>query len=116
MTDQTPNFVAMGVYIKGDEPGTLHTEWVRSDWVSSDPQKGIICLGTATGGPKDGFAGSYTVVYTDEQGKPIDPFIVTITSAGDAYQLTWERGGQQPYIGVGIELDGKLVFGWMPNK
>ena len=115
MVDQAPNFVAFGVYIKGEEPGTLRAEWVRSDWVSSEPEKGIICLGTGTGDPTDGFAGGYSFIYTDEQGNPGEPFKVTIRTAGDAYQLKWERNGQEPYIGVGMELDGKLVFGWMPN-
>ncbi len=111
----TENFVAIAVYTKGDEPGTLHAQWKQSDQVSSDPEKGVICLGKGTGGSARGFAGSFTFIYTDEQGLPGEPIKVKISSTGDAYQMKWERNGQVLYVGVGIELDGKLVFGWMPN-
>lgn len=115
MTVSAQAFVGVGVYTKGDAPGTLDAQWARSDRVSSAPEKGIICGGRATGGPEQGFAGSYSIIYTDEQGKPGEPYKLMIKSAGDAYQLIWLRHDQAPYMGVGIELDSKLVIGWMPN-
>ena len=66
-----------------------------------------------------GFAAIATAdefTYTDEQGKPGEPYKLSIKSAGDADQLKWEKGDQTPYFGVGIEVDGKLVIGWRPTQ
>lgn len=116
MTVLAQPFVGVGIYAKGDAPGALHAQWARSDRISSAPEKGTVCGGAATGGPVNGFAGSYSIVYTDDQGKPGEPYKLIIKSAGDAYQLEWQKDGQAKYFGVGIELDGKLVIGWAPSR
>ena len=114
MKDQVQVLIGVGVYTIGDEPGTLRAEWARSDRVSSVRDKGVICKGTASGGPESGFVGSYSIVYTDEQGNPSEPFKLTITSAGDTYLLKWENNGPEPDTGIGVVVGDKLVFGWAP--
>ncbi len=115
MASQPLNFIAVGVYTKGDEPGTLEADWARSDRVSIEHDNGVVCKGKATGGPVDGFAGCYSIIYTDAQGNAGEPYKLTITPAGQTYLLTWEKNGHEPskhYTGIGIVIDDKLVLGW----
>jgi hypothetical protein len=87
MTSQSLDFTGVGIYFKGDEPGTLRAEWARSDRIDVVRGHGVVCGGLATGGPGSGFAGTYTIIYTGETGEPSPP----------------------------IELDDKLVLGWRPQ-
>lgn len=102
-------FVGFCVYEKDAEPGTLNASWVRSSQDHSE-----ICPGTATGGPKQGFAGRYRIIYTEVSGETSVPCDLIIRSVGQIFRLSWERDGRVLSTGIGFLVSGKLAFGWGP--
>ncbi|MCP5088266.1 MAG: hypothetical protein GY952_15860 [Rhodobacteraceae bacterium] len=109
MTELKKNFTAFGLYEYGQSPGTLTAKWVWSCQEHSD-----ICQGEAFNGPATGFAGQYSVVYSDNTDTTGEPFDLIITAEENVYRLSWERDGTTIYHGIGFLVSGKLAFGWGP--
>src|SRR6478736_9784809 len=65
------------LYTKSHAPGTLNARWMYTS-----KYKGP---GIATGGPKEGFAGSYHVRYFYDSGEFSDEYDLTIEKSGDVY-------------------------------
>ena len=101
--------VGLVFYRRGAQAGTL-----EADWVLNRPASGFFKKGLATGGPKTGYAGSYLVTYFDDKGEPCNPYDLQIQSYGDVFHLSWSRGGETQYEGVGSLSHNMLVAGWGP--
>jgi hypothetical protein len=99
------------LYAKSDMPGTLNAKWKLAE-ITDNALGGT---GIATGGPKEGFAGSYRVQYFDEAGKPSgDALNLAIEKIGDFYNVRWNdiTNGDAIYRGVGMQVEDGLAVGW----
>jgi hypothetical protein len=96
--------IGFAFYTKGGSPGTLFARWNYAN-VWSGP-------GLATGGPKDGFAGSYHVRYFYENGEFSDEYDLVIEKTGDFYNASWITNGKVAARGVGMEVGSGLAVGW----
>jgi hypothetical protein len=96
------------LYKKGDEPGTLVAEWSHSDSGNG--------IGHATGGPADGFEGSYHIVYSDEQGEVLSSHNLRIEKDGKYYNLLWINDDIVRFRGRGMEVKEGLAAGWRSTK
>lgn len=103
---ETPDVSNIGfvLYTKSLAPGTLNARWLYSTKYRGP--------GIATGGPKDGFAGSYHVRYFYDSGEFSDEYDLVIAKTGDVYQLSWITNGKVQAIGVGMEVENGLAVGW----
>jgi len=97
VTVSKKKFTAFGLYEHGQNPGTLTAKWVWSCQEHSD-----ICHGRAFNGPANGFAGHYSVVYSDNTDATGKPFVLIITAEESVYRLSWERDGAPIYHGIGF--------------
>lgn len=85
------------LYRPGAEPGTLDATWYESGLPGNMP-----CTGQAVGGPAAGLAGRYQVTYFGPDNQPVATFDLTIETAGDVFNLTWQQGGKTACTGVGL--------------
>ncbi len=92
------------LYRKGSEPGTLEAQWSHSGSGNG--------TGKATGGPTDGFAGSYHIVYSTELGNERSSFQLEIEKDGNYYNLLWITDGAVRFRGRGMEVKEGLAAGW----
>lgn len=96
------------LYRPGDEPGTLDATWCHAWFGRND-----MGSGRATGGPADGFVGSYDVEYFDKNGKAVASFELRIRHGEtDYYELEWLENGKLMDVGVGVEVAEGLAAGW----
>ncbi|HET9826628.1 MAG TPA: hypothetical protein VFP87_14910 [Chitinophagaceae bacterium] len=96
--------IGYGIYTKGATPGTLDAIWNYANIWSGK--------GTATGVPKDGFAGNYHIKYYYENGEFSDEYDLVIEKAGKFYNLSWLANGKVSARGVGTVVDNRLMAGW----
>jgi hypothetical protein len=96
------------LYKKGPAPGTLVAEWSHSDFGNG--------TGHATGGPADGYAGNYRIVYSDEQGKELSSHNLRIEKDGKYYNLLWINDEVVRCRGQGMEEKEGLAAGWRSTK
>ena len=92
------------IYTKSYAPGTLNARWIY-DGKYSGP-------GIATGGPNEGFAGRYHVRYFYDSGEFSDEYELVIERKEDIYKVSWIADGKLSAIGVGMEVENRLVVGW----
>jgi len=92
------------VYTKSYAPGTLNARWMYTN-----KYKGP---GIATGGPKEGFAGTYHVRYFYDSGEFSDEYDLIIEKVGDVYNVSWITNGKVLAVGVGMEVANALAVGW----
>jgi len=104
--EEMPDLTNIGfvLYTKSFSPGTLNARWM-----STDKYKGP---GIATGGPVDGYAGTYHVRYFYDSGEFSDEYDLIIEKNDDAYKVFWLVDGKVRAIGVGMEVDNGLAVGW----
>ena len=104
--DEKPDLTNIGfvVYTKGYAPGTLNARWMLTD-----KYKGP---GIATGGPAEGYAGSYHVRYFFENGEFSDEYDLIIEKSDDVYRAFWLVDGETRAFGVGMEVKDGLAVGW----
>lgn len=104
--DELPELTNIGfvLYTKSYAPGTLNARWMLTD-----KYKGP---GIATGGPAEGYAGTYHVRYFYESGEFSDEYDLVIEKDGDVYKAFWLVDGETRAIGVGMEIDNGLAVGW----
>ena len=104
--DELPELTNIGfvLYTKSYAPGTLNARWMLTD-----KYKGP---GIATGGPAEGYAGTYHVRYFYESGEFSDEYDLVIEKDGDVYKAFWMVDGETRAIGVGMEVDNGLAVGW----
>lgn len=104
--DELPELTNIGfvLYTKSYAPGTLNARWMLTD-----KYKGP---GIATGGPAEGYAGTYHVRYFYESGEFSDEYDLVIEKDGDVYKAFWLVDGETRAIGVGMEVDNGLAVGW----
>ena len=104
--DGLPELTNIGfvLYTKSYAPGTLNARWMLTD-----KYKGP---GIATGGPAEGYAGTYHVRYFYESGEFSDEYDLVIEKDGDVYKAFWLVDGETRAIGVGMEVDNGLAVGW----
>ena len=104
--DEKPDLRNIGfvVYTKGYAPGTLNARWMLTD-----KYKGP---GIATGGPAEGYAGSYHVRYFFENGEFSDEYDLIIEKSDDVYRAFWLVDGETRAFGVGMEVKDGLAVGW----
>ena len=99
-----PTNIGFVLYTKSFSPGTLNARWMFTD-----KYKGP---GIATGGPIDGFAGTYHVRYFYDSGEFSDEYDLTIEKNDDTYRVFWLVDGKVRAVGVGMEVDNGLAVGW----
>jgi len=92
------------VYTKSYAPGTLNARWMLTD-----KYKGS---GIATGGPAEGYVGSYHVRYFFENGEFSDEYDLIIERSDDIYRAYWLVDGETRAFGVGMEVKDGLAVGW----
>ena len=104
--EESPDVTNIGfvLYTKSFSPGTLNARWMFTD-----KYKGP---GIATGGPIDGFAGTYHVRYFYDSGEFSDEYDLTIEKNDDTYRVFWLVDGKVRAVGVGMEVDNGLAVGW----
>jgi len=68
--------------------------------------------GIATGGPRDGFAGSYHVRNCVEDGAFSDEYDLVIEQDGDVYTVAWLTDCEVSAVTVAMELENGLAVGW----
>ena len=104
--EEMPDLTNIGfvLYTKSFSPGTLNARWM-----STDKYKGP---GIATGGPVDGYAGTYHVRYFYDSGEFSDEYDLIIEKNDDAYKVLWLVDGKVSAIGVGMEVENGLAVGW----
>ena len=96
--------IGVVVYTKGAAPGTLDARWHHQDHGSG--------TGKATGGPADGFPGTYRIVYFDRDGRQLSGYDLRIEPQGDRFELTWLRDGAVKFRGIGMLTSEGLAAGW----
>lgn len=92
------------LYKKGKEPGTLDAVWLHRETGNG--------TGKATGGPVDGFAGRYRMLYFDDKGNVNADRDLDIQKKGDYYELAWIDNGEITAVGIGMEVVEGLAAGW----
>jgi hypothetical protein len=92
------------LYTKSLAPGTLSARWIYGNKYRGS--------GIATGGPKDGFAGTYHVRYFLENGEFSDEYDLVIAKTGDVYNVSWITNGKRSAFGVGMVVGNGLAVGW----
>ena len=105
--DHTPaatSNIGFVLYTKSPAPGTLNARWMFGERYRGP--------GLATGGPRDGFAGTYHVRYFLEDGTFSDEYDLEIERNGDVYAVTWRVDGEVRAVGVGMEVSDGLAVGW----
>jgi hypothetical protein len=98
-----PN-IGFVLYTKSLAPGTLNARWIYSTKYSGP--------GIATGGPKEGFVGTYHVRYFYDSGEFSDEYDLVIAKTGDVYEVSWLVNGKVQALGVGLEVESGLAVGW----
>lgn len=103
---EAPETVNIGfvLYTKSYAPGTLNARWIYGNTYRGP--------GIATGGPKDGFVGSYHVRYFYDSGEFSDEYDLVIEKTGDIYNVSWITNGKLSAVGVGMEVEDGLAVGW----
>jgi len=92
------------LYTKSPAPGTLNARWMFTEAYRGP--------GIATGGPRDGFAGTYHVRYYLEDGTFSDEYELVLEQLGDVYRASWLVDGHLRAAGVGMEVADGLAIGW----
>jgi hypothetical protein len=92
------------LYTRSYAPGTLNARWMYTNMYSGS--------GIATGGPMDGFAGSYHVRYFYDSGEFSDEYDLLIEKKGSTYAVSWITNGKVSAVGVGMEVKDGLAVGW----
>ncbi len=95
------------LYTPGDEPGTLNAKWCHPFFGD-----GVFGTGKASGGPAQGYAGRYNIIYYDAEGNELAGFELDIKKAGDYYELAWIDNGEILDRGIGMEVNDGLAAGW----
>ena len=98
------NNIGFVLYTKGKEPGTLNADWAHSEDGSGK--------GFATGGPEEGFEGSYIISYFDQNVKPDVKRELEIMKKGETYKITWKKEGIITAVGLGKENEEGIFAGW----
>ena len=96
--------VGFVLYSKSHSPGTLNARWMATDEYRGP--------GLATGGPREGFAGSFHVRYFDEDGSFSDEYDLEIVHDGDVDKVVWRVDDAVAAVGVGMETSDGLAVGW----
>lgn len=106
LASEQPDMSKVGfvLYTKSSAPGTLNARWM---YVNKYRGPGI-----ATGGPKEGYAGSYRVRYFYENGDFSDEYDLVIEKIGDIFEVSWFIDGELKAVGVGMEVENGLAVGW----
>ncbi|MCB1663829.1 MAG: hypothetical protein KDI20_14600 [Pseudomonadales bacterium] len=95
------------LYTPGDEPGSLNAKWCHPFF-----SKGVYGTGKATGGPAQGYTGTYQIRYFDKGGAEVGGFELEIKKVGDYYELAWIDNGEIMDRGIGMEVAEGLAAGW----
>jgi len=99
-----PTNIGFVLYTKSHSPGTLNARWIFTDKYRGP--------GIATGGPVDGYAGTYHVRYFYDSGEFSDEYDLIIEKNDDVYTVSWLVDGKVSAIGVGMEIESGLAVGW----
>lgn len=101
-----PENIGFVLYTKTTSPGTLVARW--------NYQNQYYGPGLATGGPAEGFEGTYHVRYFYENGDFSDEYDLEIVRTGTFYDVTWRVDGEIQARGVGmlVERGTALAVGW----
>ncbi|NOX69467.1 MAG: hypothetical protein GXP15_09795 [Gammaproteobacteria bacterium] len=104
--EEMPDAMNIGfvLYTKSYSPGTLNARWMFSDKYGGP--------GIATGGPVDGYAGTYHVRYYYDSGEFSDEYDLIIEKTDNTYKVFWLVDGKVSAIGVGMEVEDGLAVGW----
>ena len=96
--------IGVVIYSKGEEPGSLTAKWHHKQRGSG--------TGKATGGPPEGFPGTYKIVYFDQNGRQLSEWDLYIEQQGDYFDLAWLSNGVVKVRGIGMTALGGLAAGW----
>ena len=106
MAQDAPDIPNIGfvLYTKSYAPGTLNARWMYGGQYSGP--------GIATGGPVEGFAGTYHVRYFLDSGEFSDEYDLVIEKTGNSYSVSWIVDGELSAFGIGMEVENGLAVGW----
>lgn len=96
--------IGVVIYTKGEEPGTLMARWHHKRYGSG--------TGKASGGPTEGFPGTYKIVYFDTNDKHLSEYDLRIDKQNDHFDLTWLSNGLVESSGIGMTTTAGLIAGW----
>jgi hypothetical protein len=96
--------VGFVLYTKSSAPGTLNARWMYGNKYRGS--------GIATGGPREGYAGSYHVRYFLENGDFANEYDLVIEKVGDIFEVSWLTDEELKAVGVGMEVESGLAVGW----
>ncbi len=68
--------------------------------------------GIAKGDTSNGFPGKYIISYFRPDGSEVGNFELTIEKTGPIYNLSWNKDGEQLYVGVGIDTSEGMAAGF----
>lgn len=104
--EPSPENIGFVLYTKTTNPGTLIARW--------NYQNRYFGPGLATGGPDEGFEGTYHVRYFFEDGKFSDEYDLEIVQTGTFFDVIWRVDGEIKARGVGmlVEDGAALAVGW----
>lgn len=102
----SPENIGFVLYTKTKSPGTLIARW--------NYQNRYFGPGLATGGPTEGFEGTYHVRYFFDDGKFSDEYDLEIVQTGTFFDVIWRVDGEIKARGVGmlVENGSALAVGW----
>ncbi len=104
--EPNPENIGFVLYTKTTNPGTLIARW--------NYQNRYFGPGLATGGPTEGFKGTYNVRYFFDDGKFSDEYDLEIIQTGTFFDVIWRVDGKIKARGVGmlVEDGTALAVGW----
>ncbi len=68
--------------------------------------------GIVKGDLSNGFPGEHIITYFRADGSEVGNFDLTIEKTGSIYDLSWNRDGEQLFVGVGIDTSDGMVAGF----
>lgn len=97
----------IGIYRRGEMPGTLTAEWLDDRMVQAGTAAGT---GFAQNGPQTGFAGDYDITY--QSGDQQVDLKLIIRETGPNFQLAWYKDGTLIDEGIAFQSGDCLILGY----
>ncbi|WP_074406101.1 hypothetical protein [Aquimarina megaterium] len=101
----------IGTAVYSKTPFGIEAIWCHTN-------NGVVASGTGKGNKKKNlnttqqFESDYEITYFDDNAVSLGTYQLTIRYEQNAYHLKWIEDMKVVYVGVGVELDNKLHFGY----
>lgn len=97
----------IGIYRRGEQPGTLTAEWLDDRMVDAGAPAGT---GFAQNGPERGFVGDYDITY--KAGDQIVDLKLNIRAEGPNFRMQWLKDGTLIDQGIAFQTGDCLILGY----